>query len=199
MDMNLMQTPPPNESPDIVDTIIRLFEIGRRRDYSMNSVSHTEHALQAALFAEDQALAQSLVVAALVHDIGLFLEPWPRDIAHLGTNHCHEQLGSDWLARVFGPEVTEPVRLHVAAKRYLCAEDADYLNSLSPSSLRGLELQGGPMSRAKIAEFERETYFDEALKLCRIDEASKQPGMTLPDIEDCRGWLESMLPYHARS
>jgi predicted HD phosphohydrolase len=74
-----------------------------------------------------------------------------------------------------------------------------YLNSLSPSSLRSLALQGGPMSRANMTDFERESYFDEALKLCRIDEASKKPGMAQPGIEQCRGWLESMLPYHARS
>ena len=139
--MNLIQTRPPDESPSIVDAIIRLFHIGCRRDYSMENVSHTEHALQAALLAEEQGVPQSLVVAALVHDIGHFLEPWPRDIAHLGTNHRHEALGADWLARVFGPEVTEPVRLHVAAKRYLCAADHDHLETLTPSSLRKLELQ----------------------------------------------------------
>ena len=197
--MNLIQTRPPDESPSIVDAIIRLFHIGCRRDYSMGSVSHTEHALQAALLAEEQGVPQSLVVAALVHDIGHFLEPWPRDIAHLGTNHRHEALGADWLARVFGPEVTEPVRLHVAAKRYLCAADHDHLETLTPSSLRKLELQGGPMNRVEMQTFEQEPHFNEALMLCRIDEAARQPGMSLPDIQECRGWLESMLPYHARS
>ena len=100
---------------------------------------------------------------------------------------------------MFGPEVTEPVRLHVAAKRYLCAADHDHLETLTPSSLRKLELQGGPMNRVEMQTFEQDPYFNEALMLCRIDEAARQPGMSLPDIQECRGWLESMLPYHARS
>lgn len=182
----------------IVDEILRMFETGRRRGYSMEQISHTEHAIQAAMLAEDEGGSQSFVVAALVHDVGHFLEPWPRDIAELGANHQHEALGSAWISRGFGPEVTEPVRLHVSAKRYLCAVDGDYLGTLTPCSLRSLELQGGPMSAREIEAFEIEPFFDEALALRRIDERSRRPGLKLPPIDDYRGWLESMLLYHAR-
>ena len=188
----------PLQSEDVVESIIRMFEIGRRRRYSLDKMSHTEHAMQAALVAEGQGAPQSLVVAALVHDIGHFLEPWPRDIAALGTNPRHEALGSSWLERGFGPEVTEPVRLHVAAKRYLCAVDERYLDTLSPSSLRSLELQGGPMGREEARRFEKEPYFEESLSLRRIDEAARQPGVALPDIQEFRGLLDSMLLYCVR-
>lgn len=196
--MSSTQHLPSTEPDDIVGAIMGMFEIGRRRGYALDRMSHTEHAMQAALLAEEQSAPQSLVVAALVHDIGHFLEPWPRDIAHLGTNHRHEELGSAWLARGFGPEVTEPVRLHVAAKRYLCATDASYLDTLSPSSLRSLELQGGPMGRAEAERFEKEPYFDEALRLRRIDEAARLPGLALPGIQEFRGLLDSMLLYCVR-
>lgn len=196
--MNPTQKLPSLQCVDIVEAIIRMFATGRRRGYALDKMSHTEHAMQAALLAEEQGAPQSLVVAALVHDVGHFLEPWPRDIADLGTNHRHEELGAAWLARGFGPEVTEPVRLHVAAKRYLCAVDEDYLDTLSPSSLRSLELQSGPMGRSEADRFEREVYFDEALKLRRIDEAARQPGIALPDIQEFRGLLDSMLLYCAR-
>ena len=196
--MNPTQQLTSTQADDIVDAIIRMFEIGRRRGYALDRMSHAEHAMQAALVAEEQGAPQSLVVAALVHDIGHFLEPWPRDIAHLGTNHRHEELGSVWLARAFGPEVTEPVRMHVAAKRYLCTVDEDYLDNLTPSSLRSLELQGGPMGRGEVERFESEDYFDAALRLRRIDEAARQPGVALPDIQEFRGLLDSMLLYCAR-
>lgn len=196
--MNPTQQLPSTRADDVVDAIIRMLEIGHRRGYALDKMSHTEHAMQAALVAEEQGSPQSLVVAALVHDVGHFLEPWPRDIADLGTNHRHEELGSLWLSRGFGPEVTEPVRLHVAAKRYLCAVDGNYLDNLSPSSLRSLELQGGPMGRAEAERFESERYFDEALRLRRIDEAARQPGIALPDIQEFRGLLDSMLLYCAR-
>lgn len=196
--MSLTQELLSTQADDIVDAIMRMFEIGLRRGYALDKLSHTEHAIQAALVAEKQDEPPSLLVAALVHDVGHFLEPWPRDIAGLGTNYRHEELGSAWLARGFGPEVTEPVRLHVAAKRYLCAVDVDYLDTLSPSSLRSLELQGGPMGRGEIERFEQETYFDEALRLRRIDEAAREPGVALPHIRDFRGLLDSMLLYFAR-
>ena len=196
--MNHPQRLPSTQPGDLVDAVIGMFEIGRRRRYALDNLSYTEHAMQAALVAEDQGLPQSLVVAALVHDIGHFLEPWPRDIAHLGTDHRHEELGSAWLARGYGPEVTEPVRLHVAAKRYLCAVDEAYLSNLSPSSLRSLELQGGPMGRGEAEHFEREAYFEEALRLRRVDEVARQPGIALPDLQEFRGLLDSMLLYCAR-
>jgi len=196
--MNLTQQLLSTQPDDIVGAIVRMFEIGRRRGYALDKMSHTEHAMQAALVAEEQGAPQSLVVAALVHDIGHFLESWPRDIADLGTNHRHEELGSAWLARGFGPEVTEPVRLHVAAKRYLCAVDEGYLDTLSPSSLRNLELEGGPMGRGEAERFERESYFDQALRLRRIDEVARQPGIALPDIQEHSGLLDSMLLYCAR-
>jgi len=34
--------------------------------------------------------------------------------------------GHFWAAQWFGPEVTEPIRFHVAAKWYMCCIDPEY-------------------------------------------------------------------------
>ena len=96
----------------------------------------TEHSLQAAWLAEQDGQAPPLIVAALLHDIGHLLHDLPEDIADQGIDSQHESLASAWLSQYFSPAVSEPVRLHVAAKRFLCASEAGYLTALSPASVR---------------------------------------------------------------
>ena len=118
-------------------------------------MSQAEHALQAAELAEREGAPDRLVVAALLHDVGHLLDGQDEDLADRGVDGRHEEAGCAWLARHFGPEVTEPIRLHVAAKRYLCAVDPSYLDGLSPASRLSLSVQGGPMGaeeRAAVRE-----------------------------------------------
>jgi predicted HD phosphohydrolase len=75
------------------------------------------------------------------------------------------------------------VRLHVAAKRYLCAVEPSYFNTLSPASVHSLQLQGGPMSTEEIAEFEQSPFYPEAVRLRRWDDLAKDPEMTTAGIE----------------
>ena len=82
-------------------------------------VSQLEHALQCAACAERDGASPALITATLLHDIGHLIHDLPQDIADQGIDTQHESLGSAWLSQHFGPDVTEPVRLHVAAKRYL--------------------------------------------------------------------------------
>ena len=82
-------------------------------------VSQLDHALQCAAFAERDGAGAALVTATLLHDIGHLLHDLPADVADSGVDTQHEASGSAWLSRHFGPAVTEPVRMHVAAKRYL--------------------------------------------------------------------------------
>ena len=130
----------------IVDDIMDLFARRGAAAYHGEAVSQTEHALQAAELAEREGAADHLVVAALLHDVGHLLDGQDEDLADRGLDGRHEEAGCAWLAAHFGPEVTEPIRLHVAAKRYLCAVDPAYLAGLSPASRRSLSLQGGPMN-----------------------------------------------------
>src|SRR5436309_15803591 len=116
---------------DIIDQIFRLFDERGHAAYIGEPVSQTAHALQAAWAAEDASAGSTLVAAALLHDLGHLLHDLPEDCAASGVDDCHEQRGAHWLARHFGDAVTEPVRLHVPAKRFLCATEPEYLAKLS--------------------------------------------------------------------
>jgi len=113
--------------------------------------------------------------------------------AEQATTSRHEDIGAAWLARCFGPEVTEPIKLHVAAKRYLCAVDPDYFESLSPASRRSLELQGGPMTASGIATFKANPHYADAVALRRFDDAGKVKGRAVPPLERYRPVLERLL------
>jgi predicted HD phosphohydrolase len=141
----------------------------------------TEHGLQAAHFAQAEGAPETLVVAALLHDIGHLLEAVPDAIEEWTLDARHEELGARWLARHFDAAVAEPVRLHVPAKRYLCATDASYLSRLSSASVHTLKLQGGPMSAAEALQFEAQPFWREALRLRHWDDQGKVAGLkTLP-------------------
>jgi gamma-butyrobetaine dioxygenase len=104
----------------------------------------------------------------------------------------HEEIGGHWLAARLGPEVAEPVRLHVPAKRYLCATDPTYFAQLSPASVLTLKLQGGPMSPGEVAAFETERYFREAVRVRKWDDRGKVAGMTTPSLADYRALIEAL-------
>lgn len=181
----------------VIDEIMLLFERRGGEAYTPDLVTRRQHAAQAATLAEEEGAAPSLVAAALLHDIGHMLQSARADLAELGINNRHEETGYRWLREHFGPEVVEPVRLHVQAKRYLCAVEDDYFSLLSPAALRRLELQGGPLRAEEIQMFERHPFHREALRLRRIDDRSKVRGLPVVPPEEYRGLLEAAL-VHAR-
>jgi len=175
------------------DEIVDIFEKRGAGSYFGEPVSQLEHALQAAYFAEQAQVPEYLVVAALVHDIGHLLEEIPEDIAERGVDTKHEELGRAWLEKRFGPEVYEPVRLHVDAKRYLCATDQTYLDKLSPASRLSLKLQGGPMTEREVTEFERHRFCREAVRLRVWDDLAKVEGAQVPALSYYRGVIEKVV------
>jgi [1-hydroxy-2-(trimethylamino)ethyl]phosphonate dioxygenase len=178
---------------NVIDEILRLFETRGDEAYFGEPVSQTEHALQAAHQAEQEGAPAPLVVAALLHDVGHLVHNLSEDIADRGVDARHESAGEAWLALHFPPEVTEPVKLHVAAKRYLCKVDSDYLAQLSPASVQSLALQGGPFSDAEVRAFEQNRYFREAVRLRRWDDSAKIPGLAVPSLDHYRPALEESL------
>ena len=153
--------------------------------YVGEPVSQREHALQSAYLAEQESGSDTLVVAALLHDIGHLLAA-DADAgeakAVAGTDTRHEVLGQIWLAAYFPLSVTQPILLHVAAKRYLCTTDAGYREQLSPASMRSLQLQGGPMKPEEVTTFRKNPYFTDAVRLRHYDDAAKIPGLLVPGI-----------------
>jgi gamma-butyrobetaine dioxygenase len=174
-------------------TIFEIFEAKGGDAYFGEPVSQLEHALQAAYHAERESAPPWLVVAALLHDIGHLLHDLPEHIADLGVDARHEDVGHAWLAQYFGPEITAPVRMHVDAKRYLCATDPEYLGLLSPASVQSLQLQGGPFGEADARAFEQRPFAGEAVRLRRWDDLAKVPGMRVPGLEHYRAMIEASL------
>src|SRR5262249_31836397 len=153
------------------------FDLFTRRGsgaYFGEPVSQLEHALQTAHKAELAGATDSLIVAALLHDIGHLLHRLPDHMADQGLDGKHELIGAAWLTDCFGEEVTEPIRLHVTAKRYLCAIDKEYLDRLSSASKQSLALQGGPMNEFEVGGFEALPYGRESVLLRQWDDEAKE-------------------------
>jgi phosphonate degradation associated HDIG domain protein len=167
----------------LLDTIYDLFARKGTALYGGEAVTQTEHALQAAMLAENSGAPSALIAAALLHDVGHLLHELPDNIADLGSDDVHEKLGYDWLCDHFPPELTEPVRNHVDAKRYLCAVDRAYLSTLSPASVQSLSLQGGAMSANECTRFESGQFFKQSIELRRWDDRAKIPGLMTPSLE----------------
>jgi phosphonate degradation associated HDIG domain protein len=161
--------------------------------YGLSDINQRQHALQAALLAEQEAAGAALVTAALLHDIGHMVHDLGHNPADAGIDDRHEELGHDWLVRWFGPAVTEPVRLHVAAKRYLCAVDPTYFGKLSPDSVKSLALQGGPMSPAEVSAFEALEGHEAAVRLRRWDETAKVKGLETPGFAHFAPYVAACL------
>ncbi len=152
------------------------YEGGRRE-----SISALAHALQCAQLAEDAQADAALVAAALLHDVGHFVA-----LADIGDDDSlddvHELRGVAVLVHDFSAAVVEPIRLHVAAKRYLTAVEPKYFAGLSPASVHSLAQQGGPMGAAERAAFEALPFAQDAVRLRRWDDLAKEPGRATPPL-----------------
>jgi [1-hydroxy-2-(trimethylamino)ethyl]phosphonate dioxygenase len=185
-------------APGISEAVMELFARRGENAYYGEDVSQQEHALQTAYLGEKEGASDSLVVSALLHDIGHLLLDLPEDIADLGVDAGHEHGGGEWLMQNFSPEIAEPARLHVAAKRYLCATDSDYLGRLSPASVQSLKLQGGPMTLAEVGEFESKPGYREAVRLRRWDDQAKIAALEVPPLEHYGTRIQAAAPQRAR-
>lgn len=156
--------------------------------YSGEAISQLQHALQCAALARADGARPELVTAALLHDI-----------CHLSDDandrlSPHDKLAAELLSELFSPAVTEPVRMHVDAKRYLCTIEPLYWSTLSDMSKRSLEWQGGPFSQEQAVDFIDQLYAEDAVRLRRWDDAAKVPGKATPPLEE---FIATMRPLAA--
>ena len=154
------------------------------RAYSGEPVSQLEHALQSAQLAQAAGAPEPLVVAALLHDIGHLVNDQGETPTARGIDDLHQFHSAHWLKALFGPAVTEPVRLHVAAKRYLCAVRPGYREALSADSQRSLALQGGAFTPAEAEAFEQGPHARAAVALRLWDDQAKVAGLATPTLQD---------------
>ena len=179
----------PSASP-FVERLARLFATTGKRAYLGEAESMAEHMCQTAAGAESAGAGEPLIAAALLHDIGHLID------ARAGEDRAqqrHGAAGAEFLGPHFGAEVCEPVRLHVAAKRYLCAAEPGYFDTLTAASVQTLGLQGGPMTAAERAGFDAQPHGRAALSLRRWDEAGKTPGRRISGLDHYRPLLHSLL------
>ena len=184
-----------------VDEIAELFASQGAADYLGEPVTVAAHLLQAGASAQAAGAPPALVAAALLHDVGHLrgadalggdIELSGRELM-AGTDNNHGDRGALWLAQWFPESVTEPVRLHVAAKRYLCATEPSYFGQLSEASVYTLSVQGGPMTDEEAREFEREPHAAAAIAVRRWDDQAKDPSADVPDFDQYRPLLAALL------
>jgi phosphonate degradation associated HDIG domain protein len=166
----------------VIEQIRQLFEVKGAREYEGEGISQLAHALQSAHHAERAGAPAALVCAALLHDIGHLLNDRGETPTLRGVDDEHQNAALPFLRGHFPEAVLEAIRLHVDAKRYLCATRADYYGRLSEDSKRSLKLQGGVFSAAEAERFIRQPYAADAVKVRLWDDAAKIRGAATPDL-----------------
>ena len=178
---------------DTLNQLIHLYDQGGDRIYAGETVSQLAHAWQCGRLAEKSGANAALQLASWLHDIGHLLMDAPGSPTCHGENDQHEHTGAQLLRPIFGPSVSEPVRLHVQAKRYLVSMRGAYAGKLSPDSVRSLHLQGGPMTDQACILFEAEPYFADAVKLRVWDDLAKKNGWFEDTREAALDHLSSLM------
>lgn len=179
-------------SSEIVSQIFALYYERGHQTYG-EDVTESQHALQCATFARQNGEIPAIVAACLLHDYGHLVHDLGENIADQGVDAHHETLGANRLRKLFKPDVVEPVRLHVAAKRYLCWKESGYYDSLSEASQKSLGLQGGPMTDEEGLLFEEHPFYQSAVILRKYDDMGKVTDMKTLDFEDFRNDLEPFV------
>ena len=164
-----------------------LFAAHGHIEYAGEGVTQQEHALQAAQLAEQAGAAPGLVTAAFLHDLGHMLNLQGDTPTARGVDDQHQYFAIPFLRPLFPLAVIEAIRLHVDAKRALCALEPGYYEALSEDSKRSLRLQGDVFTPDQLAAFLARPHADDAMRLRRWDDAAKIPGASTPGL---RHYLE---------
>ncbi len=164
------------------DDIAQLFAQKGGEQYTGEPVTQLEHALQTALQAEQEGADDALVTAALLHDLGHLLHDLGATPTLQGVDDVHQYRALPFLRGLFGDTVLEPIKLHVDAKRYLCATRPDYFAALSADSQRSLVLQGGVFSQGQAASFIQLGGATDAVRVRLWDDRAKEAGLSTPPL-----------------
>ncbi|BAO88013.1 phosphonate degradation HD-domain oxygenase [Caballeronia cordobensis] len=165
-----------------LDDIRQLFDRHGSIAYSGEPVTQLQHALQSATLAEAAGASRELVVAALLHDLGHLLNLQGATPSERGIDDLHQYYALPFLRPLFSDAVLEPIRLHVDAKRCLCAIDPSYYARLSADSVRSLQLQGGILGDEAAQAFLSKPYAQDAIALRRWDDEAKEAHRVTPEL-----------------
>jgi phosphonate degradation associated HDIG domain protein len=182
-----------------IPDIVHLFESKGHAQYDGESVTQLEHALQSAHMAESEGADSALITAALLHDLGHLLHDFGGTPTQQGLDDLHQYRSLPFLRPLFGPATVEPIRLHVDAKRFLCARVTGYLEALSPDSKRSLALQGGVFDEAQADAFEALPFASDAVRLRRWDDTAKSADAVVPGLAHFVRHMEICAADHRRA
>ncbi|UWQ39064.1 HD domain-containing protein [Leisingera aquaemixtae] len=180
----------------IVEFIGGIFDRRGGEEYLGEPVTMAEHMLQGAAIAEQNGQPEEIIVGALLHDIGHFTSEFGTFSMDDTEDRFHEEAGAEVLEQFFPSVITDCVRYHVAAKRYLCATKPEYFNRLSEASIHSLNLQGGPMNAEEVAEFEKNPNLKQIIAVRYLDEAGKRADMETPDYWHFAPMVQRMVDKH---
>lgn len=181
---------------NIVAFIADIFARRGAEAYLGEPVTISAHMYQSAQLAEEAGASEEMIVAALLHDIGHFTNEFPDNAAELGIDSHHDRAGAAIVAPYFPKIVTDCVRHHVSAKRYLCAIDQGYFDNLSEASVLSLKLQGGPMTEKAAAKFAEIADADAIVQIRKWDDEAKIPGKKTKDFAHYAPMLERLVEKH---
>jgi len=181
---------------NIVAFLGDIFDRRGGEEYLGEPVTMAQHMLQGATLAERGGLDEEIIVGALLHDIGHFTSEFGTYHPSDTEDRHHEDAGADVLAPFFPSVITDCVKYHVAAKRYLCATKPEYFARLSTASAHTLELQGGPMSDEEVAEFETNPNLKKIIQVRYLDEAGKIADMETPDYGHFAPMVQRVVDSH---
>lgn len=192
----------------VAEHIIDILNSRGQGDYIGESISQLQHSLQAAHLAASSEASDEVVIAALLHDIGQFLpidealklsgevremrneDDTAASVGRVG----HEKIGELYLLQHgFSDRVAGLVGSHVAAKRYLCAVEPAYHDTLSVASKKSLVFQGGPMSPAEVQAWSCRDWCQDMCRLRKWDDAAKVPDLIVPPAEAYRDKMVALL------
>ncbi len=186
-------------SANIVGFLANIFERRGNEEYLGEPVTMAEHMLQSAHFAEQDGEDDIIIVAALLHDIGHFISEFGTFSMNDTEDRHHEDAGAEILERFFPKVVTDCVRHHVAAKRYLCATDPAYFGELSEASVHSLNLQGGSMNNSEVTEFEKNENLEQIIRVRRYDDAGKIAGLKTKSFSEYEPMIQRVVDANASS
>lgn len=181
---------------NIVEFLADIFERRGDEEYLGEPVTMAEHMLQGATFAEEAGHSEEIIVAALLHDIGHFTSEFGTFSMEDTEDRYHEEAGAQVLEAFFPTLITDCVRYHVAAKRYLCATRPEYFARLSEASVHSLNLQGGPMSADEVAAFETNPNLKDIVTVRYLDDAGKRPDMETPGFAHFAPMVQRIVDAH---
>ncbi len=181
---------------NIVEFIADIFARCGDEEYLGEPVTMAQHMLQGAYLAEQKGMREEIIVAALLHDIGHFTSEFGTFTMADTSDRFHEEAGARILEAFFPSVVTDCVRYHVAAKRYLCAVKPEYFDQLSEASVHSLNLQGGPMTDDEVAEFECNPNAEDIVAVRYLDDAGKHPDMKTPEFSYFAPMVQRVVDAH---